>query len=99
MSVGTAMFWLPMMIPMGTLMALPPSVSQLDGANRRGEIAPLFRQSLWLAAALGAEGRARAEREFGWDVVADRIDAVYTTLTAPSGSDRADLPRASVEGD
>src|SRR5690606_25562472 len=23
-SVGTAMFWLPMMIPMGTLMALPP---------------------------------------------------------------------------
>lgn len=52
-----------------------------------------------LAATLGAEGRARAEREFGWDVVADRIDAVYTTLTAPSGSDRADLPRASVEGD
>ena len=25
-AVGTAMFWLPMMIPMGTLMALPPSV-------------------------------------------------------------------------
>ncbi|RMH93752.1 MATE family efflux transporter [Lysobacter pythonis] len=53
-SVGTAMFWLPMMIPMGTLMALPPSVSQLDGAGRRDEIAPLFRQALWLAALLGA---------------------------------------------
>ena len=52
-SVGTAMFWLPMMVPMGTLMALPPSVSQLDGAGRRSEIAPLFRQSLWLALALG----------------------------------------------
>ena len=52
-SVGTAMFWLPMMIPMGTLMALPPSISQLDGAGRRGEIAPLFRQALWLALALG----------------------------------------------
>lgn len=52
-SVGTAMFWLPMMIPMGTLMSLPPSISQLDGAGRRGEIAPLFRQSLWLAMALG----------------------------------------------
>ncbi|MGY1458528.1 MATE family efflux transporter [Luteimonas sp. A534] len=52
-SVGTAMFWLPMMIPMGTLMALPPSVSQLAGAGRRGEIAPLFRQSLWLALGLG----------------------------------------------
>ena len=52
-SVGTAMFWLPMMIPMGTLMSLPPSVSQLDGAGRRDLIAPLFRQALWLALALG----------------------------------------------
>jgi MATE family multidrug resistance protein len=52
-SVGTALFWLPMMVPMGTLMALPPSVSQLDGAGRRDEIGALFRQSLWLAAGLG----------------------------------------------
>ncbi|MGN7727325.1 MATE family efflux transporter [Luteimonas sp. 22616] len=52
-SVGTALFWLPMMIPMGTLMALPPSVSQLAGAGRHDEIGPLFRQSLWLAAGLG----------------------------------------------
>ena len=43
-AVGTALFWLPMMLPMGTLMALPPSVSQLDGARRRGEIGPLWRQ-------------------------------------------------------
>ncbi|MCA0395410.1 MAG: MATE family efflux transporter [Proteobacteria bacterium] len=52
-AVGTALFWLPMMVPMGTLMALPPSVSQLDGAGRRAEIGPLFRQALWLSAALG----------------------------------------------
>lgn len=52
-AVGTALFWLPMMIPLGTLMALPPSVSQLDGARRREDIAPLFRQALWLAAGLG----------------------------------------------
>ena len=52
-SVGTALFWLPMMVPMGTLMSLPPSVSQLDGAGRRAEIGPLFRQALWLAAMLG----------------------------------------------
>lgn len=52
-SVGAAMFWLPMMVPMGTLMALPPSVSQLDGSGRRDAIAPLFRQALWLALALG----------------------------------------------
>ncbi len=53
-AVGTALFWLPMMMPMGTLMALPPSVSQLDGARRRDEIGPLFRQALWLAVGLGA---------------------------------------------
>src|SRR5678815_4555418 len=52
-AVGTALFWLPMMVPMGTLMSLPPSVSQLDGARRRGEIGALFRQALWLALMLG----------------------------------------------
>src|SRR3546814_12193880 len=33
-SVGTALFWLAMMVPMGTLMALPPSVSQPVGPTR-----------------------------------------------------------------
>jgi MATE family multidrug resistance protein len=52
-SVGTALFWLPLLIPMGTLIAVPASVSQLDGSGRREEIGPLFRQALWLALALG----------------------------------------------
>ncbi|KAB8190456.1 MATE family efflux transporter [Lysobacter maris] len=52
-SVGTAMFWLPVMIPMGTLMALPAAVSQLDGGARRHEIGALFRQALWLSVGLG----------------------------------------------
>lgn len=52
-SVGTALFWLPMMVPMGTLMALPPLVSRLDGQGARAAIAPQFRQALWLAAMLG----------------------------------------------
>jgi MATE family, multidrug efflux pump len=52
-AVGTALFWLPMMIPMGTLMSLPPAVSELDGAGRRHEIGALFRQGLWLAGMLG----------------------------------------------
>ncbi|HEY4560259.1 MAG TPA: MATE family efflux transporter [Lysobacter sp.] len=52
-AVGTALFWLPMMVPMGTLMSMPPQVSELDGAGRRDEIGPLFRQSLWLAFGLG----------------------------------------------
>ena len=40
MSVGTALLWLPLLAPMGTLMALPPAVSQLDGGGRRAEIGP-----------------------------------------------------------
>lgn len=52
-SVGVALFWLPVLVPMGTLMALPAAVSQFDGAGRRHEIGALFRQGLWLAAALG----------------------------------------------
>ncbi|HEY5614354.1 MAG TPA: MATE family efflux transporter, partial [Lysobacter sp.] len=53
-AIGTALFWLPVVVPMGTLMALPPTVAQLDGAGRRGEIGAVFRQALWLAAMLGA---------------------------------------------
>jgi MATE family multidrug resistance protein len=52
-SVGTALFWLPLMIPMGTLIAVPANVSQLDGAGRRDEVGALFRQALWLAFGLG----------------------------------------------
>lgn len=52
-AVGAALWALPMMLPMGMLMSLPPAVSQLDGGGRRDEIGPLFRQALWLAAILG----------------------------------------------
>lgn len=52
-SVGAAMFWLPILLPMGILMALPPAVSRLEGSGQRAGIGPLFRQSLWLATALG----------------------------------------------
>lgn len=52
-TIGTALWWLPMMVPIGTLLSVPPSVSQLDGAGRRGDIGSLFRQALWLAAGLG----------------------------------------------
>src|SRR3546814_5967988 len=51
-AVGAALWALPMMLPMGTLMSLPPAVSQLDGSGRRDEIGALFRQALWLALAL-----------------------------------------------
>ncbi len=52
-TIGTALLWLPMLIPIGTLISLTASVSQLHGAGRDDEIGPLFRQALWLALGLG----------------------------------------------
>ncbi|MEP6906894.1 MAG: MATE family efflux transporter [Pseudoxanthomonas sp.] len=52
-TIGTALLWLPMMVPIGTLISLTASVSQLNGAGRNDEIGPMFRQALWLALALG----------------------------------------------
>ncbi|MGH8182522.1 MAG: MATE family efflux transporter [Rhodanobacteraceae bacterium] len=51
-AVGANVWVLGLVSAVGVMMALSPSVAQLDGANRRGEIGPLFRQALWLAAGL-----------------------------------------------
>jgi MATE family multidrug resistance protein len=53
-AVGSALWSVVIIGLIGVLLALPPTVSQLDGAGRRGEIAPVFRQSLWLALGLAA---------------------------------------------
>lgn len=52
-TVGTSLLWLPILVPLGTLVALTASVSQLLGAGREIDIGPLFRQALWLALSLG----------------------------------------------
>lgn len=51
--IGAPTWSLVILLCVGVLMAVPPSVAQLAGAGRRGEIAPLFRQALWLALVLG----------------------------------------------
>ena len=51
-TVGTALLWLPMLVPIGTLISLTASVSQLHGAGEQDRIAPLFRQALWLSVLL-----------------------------------------------
>lgn len=51
-AVGTALWNVVMLMLLGILMAIPPSVSQLDGAGKRAEIGPLFRQALWLGLAI-----------------------------------------------
>lgn len=51
--IGAPAWSVVILLCIGVLMAVPPSVAQLDGAGRRGEIGPLVRQALWLALALG----------------------------------------------
>ena len=51
-AVGANVWVLGLVSAVGVMMALSPSVAQLDGANRHAQIGPLFRQALWLAAAL-----------------------------------------------
>lgn len=51
-AVGANVWMLGVVAAIGVMMALSPSVAQLDGAGRRERIGPLFRQALWLAAAL-----------------------------------------------
>jgi len=52
-TLGTALLWLPMLVPIGTLIALTASVARLHGADRISEIGPVFRQALWLALFMG----------------------------------------------
>lgn len=52
-AVGSALWSVVLLICIGVLMAIPPSVSQLNGADRRGEIAAVWQQAVWLALALG----------------------------------------------
>ena len=51
-TIGTSLLWLPMLVPIGTLISLTASVSQLHGAGEHARIGPLFRQALWLSACL-----------------------------------------------
>jgi len=52
-AIGTGLWHTLFLFALGILMALSPIVAQLHGAGRLGEIAPVVRQSLWLAALLG----------------------------------------------
>ena len=52
-TVGAAMWSVAFLVCIGVMMAVPPSVSQLNGAGRRGEIAAVWQQAVWLAAIIG----------------------------------------------
>jgi len=52
-AVGAATWSVVILVCIGVLMAVSPSVAQLNGAQRRHEIGALFRQAIWLALGLG----------------------------------------------
>lgn len=52
-AVGASVWALAIVSGIGMMMAVPPSVSQLDGAGRRDEVGAVFRQALWLALGMG----------------------------------------------
>lgn len=52
-AVGTSVWSLAIVSGIGVMMAVPPSVAQLDGAGRRPDVGAVFRQALWLAVILG----------------------------------------------
>ena len=52
-AIGTGLWSLAIVASIGVMLALQPSVAQLNGAGELARIGPLFRQALWLAFALG----------------------------------------------
>ncbi|MBV9539361.1 MAG: hypothetical protein JOY70_10545, partial [Acidisphaera sp.] len=52
-ALGANVGMVPLMMMIGTMYAVPASVAQLDGAGRRGAVAPLAVQAVWLGLALG----------------------------------------------
>lgn len=53
-AIGTGLWHTLFLLALGILLALSPSVAHLHGAGQTAAIAPLVRQSLWLAIALSA---------------------------------------------
>lgn len=52
-AVGASIWSLAIVSGIGMMMAVPPSVAQLDGAARRHEVGAVFHQALWLALGMG----------------------------------------------
>ena len=74
-AVGASIWSLALVCGIGVMMAVPPSVAQLDGAGRRLQIGPLFRQALWLALAAGRAAVVRACAMPAPLIASDRRDA------------------------
>lgn len=72
-AIGSAVWSIVLLVLIGVLMAVPPSVSQLNGAQRRADIGTVFRQALWLALVLGIGLFVFVYAFAGWLLTAMRI--------------------------
>ena len=52
-ALGSSILWPLMLLVMGVLQAITPTVSQLNGAKKHEEIGEVIRQGLWIAIAGG----------------------------------------------
>lgn len=52
--IATPLWSMVVLVAIGLMLAVPPSVAQLVGAGRRHEVGGLYRQVLWMAATTGA---------------------------------------------
>lgn len=52
-AVGSSVWATAILFVLGLLMAIPPVVAEMDGADKHGKIAPFFRQAMWVALFLG----------------------------------------------
>ena len=53
-AVGSAIWSMVVIVLVGVLLSVPPTISQLVGAGRRADVSHVFRQTLWLALGLAA---------------------------------------------
>ena len=87
-ALAGSMMWPVMMLFMGCLQALTPSIAQLNGAGQYREIGEIVRQGLWLALVAGALAMATLRSigpVYAWldvDAAASSISIAYLDYTS-----------------
>lgn len=81
-ALGGSIFWPVMILMMGMLQAITPTVSQLNGANRVAEIGEVIRQGLWLALGGGLTAA----------VILNSIGPVYALMNADPAASAISVP-------
>lgn len=81
-ALGGSVLWPLVMLMMGTVQAVTPTVAQLNGARRLGEIGEVIRQGLWLALGGGLVA-ALILRHIGPFYVWMGVDPVAVEVSVP----------------